>query len=83
MNPFLRILLGIVVSGVGMSMVYYTNTYLSMIGRIEWAEQNLGSGGSRFFYKILGIIVAFLGIILITNLWDELVGDLLRGIFRA
>lgn len=82
MNPFLRILLGIIMSGVGYTMVRYTDFYMSMIGRIAFAERNF-TGGSRFFYKLVGLGVILMGIIVTTNLWDLLIGSFLRGIFGA
>lgn len=83
MNPILRILLGICVGGLGFSMVYYTDAYLRAIGPLAWAEKNLGGGGSRFMYKILGIGIIFLGIILITDLWDQIIGGFIQSIFGA
>lgn len=81
MNPFVRILLGLVITVIGSAMVYKTHVVLSMIGPIEWAERNLGGGGSRTFYKLFGVFVALLGIVVMTNLWDQLVGGTLRWIF--
>ncbi len=83
MNPFVRILIGLGITVMGSFMVYKTHVVLSMIGPIAWAERNLGSGGSRTFFKFFGIGVALLGLIIVTNLWDQLVGGTVRWIFGA
>ena len=80
MNPFLRVLLGLAVMVAGYFIVVKSETVFSWFGRIDWAEQKLGSGQSRLFYKLVGIGVAFLGIFIATNI----IGDILAsfaGIF--
>lgn len=49
----------------GSLMVIKAEWFLRTFGRIAWAEKNLGTeGGSRLFYKLLGIvaiIISFMG----------------------
>ena len=70
MHPILRILLGIAIAGIGFHMVWKTTFYLGFIGRMEWAERKLGGGGSNLLYKLIGIAVCMIGIIVATNLWN-------------
>ena len=81
MNPFLRILIGLAVIAVGTSMVSKTGWYLGILGRVYWAERNLGGGGSRMFYKLMGVGVVLIGIIIVTDLWERLVGGFLINLF--
>jgi hypothetical protein len=70
MNPFVRILIGLLVLGIGAFMVIRTRYILDFFGPIDWAEAKLGGGGSNLLYKCIGILFCFIGIIVATNLWD-------------
>jgi hypothetical protein len=76
-----RILLGCAVILLGILMVYKTPWFLSMLGRIYWAEKNLGMGGTRIFIKLMGVGVSVIGIIILTNLHERLIGGFLIRIF--
>lgn len=67
MSPLLRIPLGLLVMAIGFLMVKKTDVLLSWFGRVPFAEEKIGPGGSRFFYKLLGITVTFIGIFIATN----------------
>lgn len=69
----LRIILGILAIGLGFVMVWKTNWFLENFGIIAWAEQHLGAeGGSRIFYKLLGILIIILAFMLMTGLLQKL-----------
>jgi hypothetical protein len=70
MNAFLRILIGLAVTGGGAYLVIRTRGVYDFFGPIDWAEAKLGGGGSYLLYKIIGIVLCFIGIIVTTNLWD-------------
>lgn len=70
MNIFLRIVIGLIVAAIGCYMVLRTETILGFFGTVDWAEQKLGGGGTRLFYKLLGIVIVFVGFMVATNLWD-------------
>lgn len=59
-------------------MVWRTDLVMKTVGRNSWAEQKLGGGGSWTFYKIIGIILIFLGLLIFTNS----VTDILDAFFR-
>lgn len=65
-----RILIGLFVAGLGAGMVIKTTSVLDFFGPIEWAEAKMGPGGSALAYKILGILIAFIGFMVATNLWS-------------
>ena len=76
-----RILLGIVVIVLGVLMVFKTPWFLRMLGRIYWAEKNLGMGGTRIFIKLMGVGISIIGIIILTNLHERIIGGFLIKIF--
>jgi hypothetical protein len=75
MSTVLRFLLGVGIAATGVSMVIRTEWIFSMFGRVAWAEEYLGlEGGSRLFYKLLGIILAFFGILTAFGLFEGFFG---------
>ena len=60
---------------VGFFMIYRTIWFFRMFGRIAWAEDKLGGGGTRFFLKILGLLIIFLGIFTISGIIDDIMGS--------
>jgi hypothetical protein len=78
-----QIFLGIILTAAGAFLVIKTEWFMTNFGRIAWFEEKLGSdGGSRLGYKLVGIILLFLGIVTMTGsgnsfmLW--LLGPLLK-----
>lgn len=66
----MKILLGILITALGVILVIKTEWFLQNFGRIDWAEQKLGlNGGSRLMYKLIGIAVIFFGFLLITGMF--------------
>lgn len=62
----LRIIGGLLIVGIGVLFVWKTEWFMQNIGRIQWAEEKLGD--SRLFYKLLGIVIIFIGLMLATNM---------------
>lgn len=56
----------------GILLIIFTEWFLNNFGRIDWAEQKLG-GGTRTFLKILGLILIFVGLLMIFGLFGGLV----------
>ena len=76
MSLLVRIPLGLIVMVVGFYMIKKTDVFFGGFGRIPFAEDKFGQGGTRFFIKILGIIVVFAGIFIITNIASDILGGL-------
>ncbi len=57
---------GLLLVGVGFLFIWKTEWFLKNIGRIDWAERKLG--GTRNFYKLLGLLVIFIGLLTMTGL---------------
>lgn len=71
----MQIILGIFITALGVAFVVKTEWFLETFGRVSWFEQNLGTeGGSRLGYKLLGLLILFFGIIMMTGSGDSFMG---------
>lgn len=78
----MHIFLGILFLVIGPFMTVKSEWMLQNFGRIPWAEEHLGlDGGTRLFYKLLGILLFFLGCVFIFGLFDDLVLFFLSPLF--
>jgi hypothetical protein len=69
----MRIFWGLVAMAIGSVVIMKTEWLLRNLGRIEFFEAKLGTmGGSRFGYKLVGLLVIFAGILMVTNLVEGL-----------
>lgn len=75
MSVFIRVPLGLAIMVVGFLIVKKTNVVISWFGRVPFAEDKFGEGGSYFFYKLLGVLISFLGIFIATNIVNDMLGD--------
>lgn len=66
-----RIILGFIIAAVGFVFVWKSEWFLYNIGRVDWAEQHL-SGGTRFFFKLVGIGIILIGFSIVTNLYAQI-----------
>lgn len=66
-----RIIIGIIMLGVGFLFVWKTDIPMGLIGQLQLGR--FFSGGSRFLYKLIGIIIIFIGVLAITNLHNEFI----------
>ena len=75
----IRVLVGIFITAAGFVIVWKSEWFLRNLGRVEWAEKHLGfEGGSRLFYKLLGIIIIFLGLFVISGIWQDILESFAR-----
>jgi fatty acid desaturase len=71
----MQIILGILITATGTFMVIKTEWILLTFGRVSWFDEKLGSeGGSRLGYKLLGVLILFIGIIMMTGSGDLFFG---------
>lgn len=70
---FVRIF-GFFLFAIGPFLILKTEWFLTSFGRNEWAEQKFSSyGGTRFFYKVLGLIMIFFGMTMMLDLFGGMV----------
>ena len=81
MSLVARILLGLAITAAGAFGVYRTDLLLRWFGRSWWAETKLGGGGSRLLYGGLSLLACLIGIIIATDLFDQIVGGFLMKLF--
>ena len=62
--------IGILFIALGVFAVLKTEWILSFFGRNSWAEAKLGAeGGSRLFYKLIGIALIIFAFLLMTGIF--------------
>jgi len=78
MLSFVVGLIGIVF---GFILVWKADWIVENIGRTNWAEEHLGvEGGSRIFYKLIGLGVIILGFLFMFGFMEDIVGAIFKPI---
>lgn len=78
-----HIILGLAITAVGVCLVAKTEWFLNNFGRMTWFEDKLGSdGGSRLGYKLVGLVLIFLGIVILTGSGTDFVTWLISPLMR-
>ncbi len=68
----------------GIYLVVKTEKVLNSFGRSSMFEKYLGSdGGSRLGYKLLGLLIIFLGIVIMFNMASMFFGWVFGPLIRA
>jgi hypothetical protein len=80
----LHFLIGLALMAVGIMITLKSEAMLNAWGRIQWCEDHLGiEGGSRLGYKLIGLLVFFIGLLLATGLYSGFMQGLLSPIINA
>ncbi|QQG52264.1 MAG: hypothetical protein HY931_02875 [Candidatus Falkowbacteria bacterium] len=78
-----QIILGAIMIAAGAGAVIKTEWIINNFGRMAWFEEKLGSeGGSRLGYKLIGVVVLAIGIIVMTGSGDDFMRWLLSPIIK-
>jgi hypothetical protein len=78
-----RIILGLIITAIGFLFVWKTPWLVNNFGRIPWFEAKLSSfGGSWTAYKLFGIIMIIVGLLIATNLYQQAATAILSPIFK-
>ncbi len=65
----MRIIWGLLIIGLGLAVTLKSEALLKGFGSIQYFEEKFRSaGGSRFGYKLMGIIAIAIGTLVLTNL---------------
>ncbi len=74
----MRYFLGIIFIGIGFLIVWKSDWFMENFGRIEFAEKYLGSGwgGTRVFYKLLGILIIIIAFMYMSGLLQSILGSI-------
>lgn len=76
-----RILIGFAITFLGFLFVWKTDVFYSMLGSVPWADRTFGGGGTRTFYKLLGLAIIIIGVMVMTNLFEMIVGGFIKSLF--
>lgn len=77
-----RIIISIIGLVIGAIFVIKSEWFLQNFGKNDWAERHLGSeGGSRLMYKLIGLAIILVSLLLMTNLLGAIVLSVLEPIF--
>ena len=74
LSVFLRVPLGIAIAAVGFVMVWKSEVLFGWVGTIDFAEQKLGVGQSRLFIKLIGVLVAVIGVFVASGIISDILG---------
>lgn len=78
-----QIILGAIMIAAGAGAVIKTEWLMNNFGRIAWFEEKFGSdGGSRLGYKLIGVVVLTIGIIVMTGSGDSFMRWLLSPLLK-
>lgn len=77
-----HILLGIIFCVVGVLITLKSEWIFREFGRTEFAERYLSfEGGSRFFYKLIGIAIIFVGFLIIGGIHFSILNWIAKTLF--
>jgi len=71
------IIIGSLMIVIGTIFVWKSEWFFSNFGRINFFEEKMGYGSSRFGYKLIGLIAIILGTLVVSGLW----GGIFIGMF--
>ncbi|HZJ40819.1 MAG TPA: hypothetical protein VFD16_00965 [Candidatus Saccharimonadales bacterium] len=78
-----QIILGIIITTAGAGLILKTEWIVNNFGSIAWFEEKLGSsGGSRLGYKLIGIVILTIGIIVMTGSGNSFMRWLLSPLLK-
>jgi len=78
----MSILIGLILAIIGFLLVWKTEWLIANFGRIDWADQHLGTeGGTRIFYKLGGIVIIFIGFAIMTGIMQPILLSVLTPLF--
>lgn len=78
----MKYLIGLIVIAIGSFMVIKTEKMLEAFGRVDFAERKFFEyGGSRFFYKMLGLLVIFGAFIGFFGFWENILNATIGPLF--
>ena len=65
-------IISILVIALGALITIKSEKLYESLGPVDWAEQKLGAGGSRLFYKLVGIGIIFLALFYMSGILQSI-----------
>ena len=67
----------------GFMMIWKAEWILQNFGRIDWAEEKLGtSGGTRLFWKLFGLAIIAGAFLHLFGFWGSILDGIFGSLFR-
>jgi hypothetical protein len=71
----MKYVIGIICIGIGFVIMWKSDWLMNNFGRIAWAEEHLGmDGGTRLFYKLLGLLIIIFSFMMMTGALQSILG---------
>lgn len=78
----MRYLWAILGVAIGAFIVVKSEWFYQNFGTVNWAEQHLGAeGGSRLFYKLVGLAIILLSFLLVSGLLESIFWSIFGRLF--
>ena len=75
----MKYILGTILIGIGFVIVWKSDWLMNNFGRIGWAEEKLGmEGGTRLFYKLIGITIIILTFLYMSGALQAILGAIFK-----
>lgn len=80
----MRYLFGAIGVAVGFLVTWKSEWFLEQFGHIDWAEEHLGTiGGTRMFWKLLGITIIVLSLLFMTGALQGIILSIFTPLFKG
>jgi hypothetical protein len=80
----MRYVLGLIGIAIGFLLIWKSEWIINNFGRIDWAEQHLGSeGGTRLMWKLIGLLVIILSMLFMFGMLQSILLAVLSPLFRG
>ena len=77
----MRYLVSLIFLAIGLLFVIKTSGVVGVFGRFGWAERHLGGAGTYTFYKLLGIGLIVLSMLILTGIGQAFLSAVTFGFF--
>ena len=64
---FVKILIFLACVGVGILILKYTESIVRMVGKMSWAENRLGMGGTYTVWKLIAVLLIVGSLVYLTS----------------
>jgi len=76
-----RIIVGLIMAVAGFLIVWKKDVVYRAVGRLPFGEKVFGGGGTRFLLKLIGILLIFVGFLVMTGLHTRVLEAIFGRLF--
>lgn len=66
---FVKILVFLACTGIGILILKYTEPIVRIVGKMSWAENRLGIGGTYTVWKLIAVLLIAGSLVYVTTVW--------------